>query len=207
MNDRTHEAVFIIEDTRVVAEGMASPAIAMPRADENELELVVREHARLVYRISYAALRNHHDAEDATQETFLRVLRYREKLKEVRELKTWLARIAWRVALGRRGKVREVGLDDVSEAASNLWSAGASAEEVVQGDQLSGVLRGLIAALPAKLRDPLTLSTVEELTPAEIAGALGTNEATVRARIFRARQILRQKLAARREMREGKHGA
>jgi RNA polymerase sigma-70 factor (ECF subfamily) len=203
MNKRSHEAVFMFEDTRVVAEGMVSPAIAMPRTDEDELELAVREHARLVYRIAYAALRNHHDAEDATQETFLRVLRYRQKLAEVRELKTWLARIAWRVALGRRGKSREVALDDTGEA-SKVHSTGATAEEVVQGKQLSAILQDLVAALPAKLRDPLTLSTLEELTPAEIAEVLGTNEAAVRSRIFRARQILKQKLAARWE---GKHGA
>jgi len=203
MNNRTHKAVFMFEDTRVVAEGMVSPAIAMPRADEDELELVVREHARLVYRIAYAALRNHHDAEDATQETFLRVLRYRQKLAEVRELKTWLARIAWRVALGRRSRVREVALDDVVEMVSDVSSAGATAEEIAQGSELGQVLHDLIAALPGKLRDPLTLSTLEELTPAEIAGVLGTNEAAVRSRIFRARQILRQKLAVRWE---GKYG-
>ena len=203
MNSRTCNAVFIFEDTRVVAEGMVSPAIAMPRTDEDELELVVREHARLVYRIAYAALRNHHDAEDSTQETFMRVLRYRQKLGEVRELKTWLARIAWRVALGRRSKVREVALDDVGEAAGDVYSAGSTAEEMVQGSELGRVLHDLMAALPAKLREPLALSTLEELTPAEIAEVLGTNEAAVRSRIFRARQILRQKLAVRWE---GKHG-
>jgi RNA polymerase sigma-70 factor (ECF subfamily) len=203
MNNRSHKAVFMFEDTRVVAEGMVSPAIAMPRADEDELELVVREHARMVYRIAYAALRHHHDAEDATQETFLRVLRYRQKLAEVRELKTWLARIAWRVALGRRGKVREVGLEDFSGDVGDVGSAEATAEEIVQGSELGRVLNDLMAALPAKLRDPLTLSTLEELTPAEIAEVLGTNEAAVRSRIFRARQVLRRKLAARWE---GKHG-
>jgi RNA polymerase sigma-70 factor, ECF subfamily len=203
MNNRSPKAVFMFEDTRLVAEGMVSPAIAMPRTDEDELELVVREHARLVYRIAYAALRNHHDAEDATQETFLRVMRYRQKLAEVRELKTWLARIAWRVALGRRGRVREVGWDDVSETVSEVRSRGATAEEMVQGNQLGRVLQDLMAALPEKLRDPLTLSTLEDLTSAEIAEVLGTNEAAVRSRIFRARQILRQKLAVRWE---GKHG-
>jgi RNA polymerase sigma-70 factor (ECF subfamily) len=74
---------------------------------------------------------------------------------------------------------------------------------MVQGSELGRVLHDLMAALPAKLREPLALSTLEELTPAEIAEVLGTNEAAVRSRIFRARQILRQKLAVRWE---GKHG-
>ncbi len=46
------------------------------------LEALVREHSRLVYRIAYAVLRRHHDAEDATQEAFMRVLRYSSKLAD-----------------------------------------------------------------------------------------------------------------------------
>ena len=75
------------------------------------LEALVREHSRLVYRIAYAVLRSHPDAEDATQETFVRVLRYSSKLPEVEDPKTWLARIAWRVAVDhsqKRGRAREV---------------------------------------------------------------------------------------------------
>jgi RNA polymerase sigma-70 factor, ECF subfamily len=122
----------------------------------------------------------------------------------VRERKTWLARIAWRVALGRRQAGREVALDDTGEAFGDIRSPEATAEEVVQGSEMSGVLHDLIAALPPKLRDPLTLSTLDELAPLEIAEVLGTSEAAVRSRIFRARQILREKLAARLER---KHGA
>ncbi len=59
---------------------LVSEAMALVRTGEDELEIAVREHARLVYRIAYSVLRDHHDAEDATQETFLRVLRYRRKL-------------------------------------------------------------------------------------------------------------------------------
>lgn len=81
---------------------------------ESMLEALVREHSRLVYRIAYSVLRRHHDAEDAAQETFMRVLRYRSKLADVRDAKTWLARIAWRVAVDRsrqRGRVDEVALE------------------------------------------------------------------------------------------------
>jgi RNA polymerase sigma-70 factor (ECF subfamily) len=188
------------EGMRVVAEQViVSQAIPVPHTQEDELELAVREHARLVYRIAYVALRNHHDAEDATQETFLRVLRYRQKLAEVRELKTWLARIAWRVALDRRSRVREVPLDELSEGEGEVPSGEATAEELALGNELSRVLHGLISVLPPKLRDPLTLSTLEELTPVEIAGVLNVNEAAVRSRIFRARRILRERLSARLE--------
>src|SRR5215469_9484088 len=66
------------------------------------IEVLVNQHAALVYRLAYAVLRNHHDAEDAVQECFLRVWKWRDRLDQVRNLKTWLARIAWTSALDRR---------------------------------------------------------------------------------------------------------
>jgi RNA polymerase sigma-70 factor (ECF subfamily) len=167
---------------------------------ENPLESLVRQHARLVYRIAYAVLRHHHDAEDATQETFLRVLRYSRKLAGVEDHKTWLARIAWRVALDRNrqlGRKREMPLSDPEQPLPEVASSDAAADEALQGAQVSDVLELMIASLPEKLRQPLILSTIEEMSPREVAATLGINEAAVRSRVFRARQILREKLAGR----------
>jgi RNA polymerase sigma-70 factor (ECF subfamily) len=183
---------------------MVSEAAAAARADESELEFAVREHARLVYRVAYSVLRNHHDAEDATQETFIRLLRYRSKLLEVRDQRTWLARIAWRVAVDQRKRVAEVTLDEAGGVISQIVSQAVAADEIVLSTQMKGFLEALIAALPGKLRDPLTLSTLEEMSPADVAEVLGINEAAVRSRVFRARQILREKLTA---LMEGKRGA
>jgi RNA polymerase sigma-70 factor (ECF subfamily) len=189
-----------------VAEAVISTGtIFLTRTDEDALEAAVREHARLVYRIAYSVLRNHHDAEDATQETFVRVLRYARKLDGVRDHKTWLARIAWRVAVERRKKLPEISLDEAETSAAivQLRSHLTSAEESVLGKEMAGMLAALILALPAQLRDVITLSTMQELESVEIAQVLGTTESSVRARIFRARQILKEKIGA---MLEVKHG-
>jgi RNA polymerase sigma-70 factor (ECF subfamily) len=175
---------------------IVSDAIAMANAKEDELELLVREHARLVYRIAYSVSRNPQDAEDATQETFLRVLSHRGKLASLKDPQAWLARIAWRVATERKKKLPDVPLEDVAEVARQLRSRITSADDVLLETEMSLVLENLISLLPTKLRNPLTLSTIQELTPAQVASALGINEAAVRSRIFRARQILREKLAA-----------
>ena len=167
------------------------------RADE-VLEGLVRDHSRLVYRIAYAVLRRHHDAEDATQETFMRVLRYSSKLTAVEDPKTWLARIAWRVAVDRskqRSRRQEIALEDPARPFAEAVSSESSTDDVLQGTQVGAVLERLIAALPAKLREPLVLSTIEEMSPHEVSATLGINEAAVRSRVFRARQILREKLA------------
>jgi RNA polymerase sigma-70 factor (ECF subfamily) len=168
------------------------------RSQPITLENLVREHSRLVYRIAYAVLRSHHDAEDATQETFMRVLRYSSKLAAVDEPKTWLARIAWRVAVDRskqRGRTKEIPFDDPDKPVVEVISADTPADETVQGTQVSAALEKMIAALPEKLRQPLILSTIEEMSPREVAATLGINEAGVRSRVFRARQILKEKLA------------
>jgi len=189
------------EGRRVVAgEAILSGAATVERSREDVLEGLVREHSRLVYRIAYAVLRRHHDAEDATQETFLRVLRYSSKLDAVEDPKTWLARIAWRVAVDRskkHGRQREIPLEDPEKPMVEVASSEATADETVRGTQLGAALKRLIAALPAKLRDPLILSMIEEMSPREVAATLGINEAAVRSRVFRARQILKEKLAGR----------
>jgi len=143
-------------------------------------------------------LRNHHDAEDATQETFVRVLRYKKKLEGVRDPKTWLARIAWRVAVERSRKRPEISMSEteVANAVIELRSQLASAEESTLGKEMAELLASLISALPGPLRDALRLSTIEELSPTGIAKVLRTSEASVRSRLFRARQILKEKLSA-----------
>jgi len=168
--------------------------------EKDLLESLVRQHSRLVYRIAYAVLRSHHDAEDATQETFVRVLRYSHKLARVENHKTWLARIAWRVAVDRsrqQGRKREIPLDDPEKPLPEVASSDARADDALHGAHVSDVLERMIAALPEKLRQPLILSTIEEMPPREVAATLGINEAAVRSRIFRARQILRERLVGR----------
>jgi len=199
----------MIEVKRLVAgEAVLSDAVTVPssqdasrdRTQDDTLEDLVRQHSRLVYHIAYAALRSHPDAEDATQETFLRVLRYSRKLAKVENPKTWLARIAWRVAVDRsqqRGRKREVALENPENAASEVPSSEALADETMQGAQVGARLERLIAALPEKLREPLILSALEEMSPREVAATLGITEAAVRSRVFRARQILKEKLTGR----------
>jgi RNA polymerase sigma-70 factor, ECF subfamily len=195
MNETAPKAVFIIEDLRV-ATGQVTmlEAAALRQTQADQLELAVRQHARLVYRVAYSVLRNHHDAEDATQETFMRVLRYERKMTGIRDPRTRLARIAWRVAVERRKKMPESRLEDADETVGRLRSQTAGADEAMLDAEKLEFLQRLISTLPAKLRGPLTLSTVEEMSQKDISQVLGTSEAAVRSRLFRARQILREKL-------------
>ena len=123
-----------------ILSGLATIERGMVESRNDALEALVREHSRLVYRVAYAVLRSHPDAEDATQETFLRVLRYSSKLAEVEEPKTWLARIAWRVAVDRskrRSRTREVALEDPEEPIAEAASPDTAADETLHGAEVS----------------------------------------------------------------------
>jgi RNA polymerase sigma-70 factor, ECF subfamily len=182
------------------AQWMIGDLLLMAAQSESELEALVRDHAQLVFRIVYSVLRNHADAEDATQETFLRAVRHRAKLREIHDAKAWLARIAWRVAIDRKRMGTTASLDDIqgtegAAALRSLRDSGAGAEQIAADRQMLALMEQLIAGLPRELREVTILATVEELTTREMSEVLGIPEATVRTRLFRARQMLRDKLA------------
>src|SRR5690348_3969452 len=73
-------------------------------AQGQQVEALAVQHMRMVFRICWSILRNHHDAEDAVQECFLRVLKFQDRIQQIRNPKTWLARIAWTTALDKRSR-------------------------------------------------------------------------------------------------------
>jgi RNA polymerase sigma-70 factor (ECF subfamily) len=160
----------------------------------------------MVFRIAYSILRNHHDAEDAVQECFLRALKYGKDLQQVRSPKTWLGRIAWTVALDRRALQSRSGPPE-GETELNLLEqlpdGRPGQDDRLAGQQMRQLLERMIATLPEDLRHPLELSTVQELNSAEIAELMGIPEGSVRTRLLRARKILKEKLSS---LLEAKHG-
>src|ERR1041385_8741695 len=93
---------------------------AMPMEAASTVEALVADYTGMVFRIAFSILRNHHDAEDATQECFLRVVKYKE-LNKGRNMKTWLARVAWTTALDKRRSSRHLtSLEDDAVAGTPL---------------------------------------------------------------------------------------
>jgi len=160
---------------------------------------MVHEHSRMVFKIAYSVLRNYADAEDATQEVFVRIVRHARKLSELRDAKAWTARIAWHVAQERvkeraKREKPEANHEDLPQAIEQLQSSD-NLEEVAISREQTALLQSLIAGLPEELRETLLLSTVEEMTSADIAKVMRIPEGSVRTRLMRARQLLRQKLS------------
>ena len=180
----------------IVAGWMEIPTSALNdearlRAEDDALAALVGQYAGSLYRVAYSVLRNSADAEDVVQEAFLRVLRHRQTLGEVRDHRVWLIRIVWNIVLDRKRRAKtRPETDDVAELARVLPSAGLSAEEIAAAAQHHAHVLACVDRLPAKERQVLMLSAFEELTSVEISAVLGITESSVRSRLFRARNLM-----------------
>jgi RNA polymerase sigma-70 factor (ECF subfamily) len=162
---------------------------------------LVQRQSRFVFRVAYAVLLNSHDAEDATQETFLKLYHNRGWEHAANE-RAYLARVAWREAVDLRPRRSQpfVSRSEPSEP-DEAPSLQPGPEQALLSANQHSIIHSMIDALPEELRVPLALSAFDELHSPEIGAILGIPEGTVRTRLQRARQILRQKLTSLEESR------
>jgi RNA polymerase sigma-70 factor (ECF subfamily) len=169
--------------------------LARSQAEEATLAALVSQYAGALYRVAYSVLRNPADAEDAVQEAFLRVLRHRDTLDEVRDQRVWLIRIVWNIVLDRKRRAKtRPETDDVAELARVLPCDGLSAEQLAAAAQHHAHVLTCVDKLPVKERQVLQLSAFEELNSVEISQVLGITESSVRSRLFRARNLMAELL-------------
>lgn len=160
-------------------------------AEDAALAALVDQYASTLYRVAFSVMRNASDAEDAVQEAFLRVLRHRETLGDIRDHRVWLIRIVWNIVLDRKRRAKtRPETDDVSELARILPTNEMSAEEVASAAQHHAHVLSCVDRLPAREREVMMLSAFEELSSVEIASVLGVTESSVRSRLFRARNLM-----------------
>jgi RNA polymerase sigma-70 factor (ECF subfamily) len=155
--------------------------------DTQFAELVERQ-SRFVYRVAYSIVRNTQDAEDVVQDTFLKIYK-RNAWEEIENERAFLARTAWRLAVARRriGSAMNVETETMSKEMNPEAKAMAASFDTA--------IQRMIDTLPEDLRQPLALSGLREMNSREIAAVMGIPEGTVRTRLARARQMLKQKLA------------
>lgn len=165
---------------------------ARAEAARVDLSALVETYSALLFRVAYSILRSPTDAEDVVQDVFLRVLERRAALPEVRDLRVWLVRIAWNLALDRRRRIRPDQIDDAF-AASLIAATIPADHRLHEAQRMRAVLREL-DRLPKAERQVLLLSALDELTTPELAAVTGRSESAVRALLFRARTRLRRRL-------------
>ena len=155
----------------------------------SEFEQRLQECHRVVYRVAFGVLRDPADAEEVTQDAFLRAYQKFSSLREPQKFRSWVARTSFRLALNRR---RATARDRIRNAAWLETTAGCTGnvETAALEHEFQLRLEQEIDRLPKKLRSVLLLSAVEELKSHEIGEILGIPEGTVRSRLHLARKEL-----------------
>ncbi len=159
---------------------------------------VVREHADRVYRLAYRLTGNQHDAEDITQETFIRVFRSLASYKPG-TFEGWLHRITTNLFLDMARRRSRVRMEGLPEDTDRLPGGGRSPEQIYADTHLDPDLQAALDELPPEFRAAVVLCDVEGLSYEEIGATLGVKLGTVRSRIHRGRQFLKAAMEARRE--------
>ena len=160
-------------------------------------EEVVRTHSARVYRLAYRLTGDRHDAEDLTQEVFVRVFRSLSTYAPG-TFEGWLHRITTNLFLDqarRKSRIRFEGFAE--DAAERLPGREPTPAQAYFDTHLDGDIEAALAALPPEFRAAVVLCDIEGLSYEEIAATLGVKLGTVRSRIHRGRAQLRAALAHR----------
>lgn len=154
----------------------------------------------MVYRIAYQFAGNHHDAEDISQEVFIKVYRSLERFRQEAQLSSWLYRIVMNACIDHRRRHAPAGSAPFGEEAEhkmlNTPEGTPGPEQRTYAGELGAVLESAIAALPKGQRIVFVMRHHQGLKLCEIADALGLAEGTVKRQLHAAVHRLRQALSA-----------
>ena len=172
--------------------------------DPNAFRLLVEKYQAEVYGTALRIVRRPEDAEDLAQETFLRAFRALGRYDPTRPFGAWLHTIAARLCIDhlRRNRAKLVSLTQPEEGTSgeertiDLEDPGDLPDELAAKSELAQRLEALVAELPPDSRAAILLRHQQDLPYEEIARVLGVPLGTIKARIHRARIMLKEKLLA-----------
>ncbi len=170
--------------------------------DDAALNDLMGRHGERLFHYLIRLLQDEEEAEDLTQETFVRVYRNRDRFRRGRKFSTWLYTIATNLARDRVRwlmRHRHLSLDGADAQKASQFEALPAEElsprENLEAEERAAIVRRAVASLPEELRVPLVLAQYEELPQAEIAEMLGCSVKAVEMRIYHARQQLRASVA------------
>jgi RNA polymerase sigma-70 factor (ECF subfamily) len=168
-------------------------AVSLDPVLAREFEERVLDSSALAYRVALGVLRRHEDAEDVAQEAFVRAHRAFGSLRDRERFRSWMVRVAFRLALDRRrGDRRRQRREDA--VAADAERVTESVEQTVARAEVRERVGEAVDALPEKLRIVTVLAAIEGHGMAQVAALLDLPEGTVKSRLHLARKTLAEKL-------------
>ena len=178
-------------------DGIMSEAIQPAAADVRaRRDQFVADNLRRIFLLIYRVVGNTADAQDLTQETFIKALQREDQLKDAEKAAHWLSRIASNTAidfLRRHGRMSHTGIDDAPE----LVSGAESPEQCLLRREQKDYLEDGLRLLSPRERAALILRDVEDLPAEVVARQLNCSQATIRSHIANARIKFRRYLERR----------
>ena len=173
---------------------------ALSELDRQAKDRFVRDNIRRIFAIIYRIVGNAADAQDLTQETFIKALQRQDQLKDPEKAAQWLGRVASNTAidfLRRRARVSFTGLDEQVDASFDLASPSRRPDDELLRQEQSRKLNDCLNELSTRERAALVLRDVEDMPAQDVARILGCSPATVRSHIANARVKFKALLARR----------
>ncbi len=172
--------------------------------DSKAYDLLLQKYKNSVYNLVYRMVRDIQEAEDLTQEAFIKAFNSLKQFNEEYAFSTWLYKIATNNCIDyfRKRKLQTYSLDKPiqykdSEIQQDIPDPELNPEKSVLATERSRIIREAIKTLPEKYYTAIVLRHTEEKSYEEIAEILGLPIGTVKARIFRAREMLNKALKGR----------
>ncbi len=199
-------AVARMTEMSSIAGGVTASGGGVLARPKREFDRLVQRYHKQAYNIAYRLTGNHADAEDLTQEAFVRAFRFFDNYRRDLPFENWLFRIISNLFvddLRRRPKARiqsldaPVGNDATSESNAFLEipDTRENPERVVLHEELDEQIQKALASLPQDFRKTVILADIEGMSYEEISEAMHCSLGTVRSRLHRGRKLLRTKLA------------
>ena len=169
--------------------------------DRRAFEPLVRRHERRVFRVTLAILNNVEDAEEAMQDTFVKVFCHLNQFRKDSRFTTWLTRIAVNAALEKRRRRKDFVPLSESEGAEEQFAPKSyepwksNPEQAYGKQELHRLVENAIRALPQIYREAFLLRDVEGLSAEEAADVLGLTIPALKSRLLRGRLMVREQLA------------
>jgi RNA polymerase sigma-70 factor (ECF subfamily) len=173
----------------------AALVIASKAGDQDAFALLVQRHQRRVFNLVYRMLQQYEEANEVTQETFFAAWQGLSSFRGDARFSTWLHRIAYNCALKQieqRNRDTALQMAIQAEAVDNDERVGAELE--IHDRQ--ALVREHISTLPAKYRVVLVLRHLQDMTYEEMAEILTMPIGTIKTHLFRARNLLKERLEA-----------
>lgn len=171
--------------------------------DRHAFRWLIKSHERLVYGVVWKIVRNQADAEDISQEVFLKVHEKLSTFNQEAKLSTWIAKIAYHQALShlRKRDILHHSVDVEDEAfRERITGEGTSPAQQLETREMKTLVHNAIEQLPQPYRTLIDLFHIQEMSYAEVVEISGLPEGTVKSYLFRGRKLLKDAIAGSRHL-------